>query len=263
MYLTILWQQDPFKAKWTIIARAYSSIRDVVGRANAPLNAFLDVVTPQIGVLGINVYMKMMNWVFETDEAGLPIFKQSATPDLTQFPAYIMHTSMTEKDVVHFCARMGYITPVVARRVAGIDAAVTNATHANQRPQQSLLASAPVLPNALPGTITVKASSQHVSQNPDLGDKIPPGYAAAVSNRAHQVSAAQEIEYQWNGNMADLYHPSEGSIDLANAAGTVSLWDTTNINDANSMQNFIMISGVQDGFLPPFGKFVRLDEVEP
>lgn len=31
-FITILWREDPFHAKWTIVARAYSIIRDRVGK---------------------------------------------------------------------------------------------------------------------------------------------------------------------------------------------------------------------------------------
>jgi hypothetical protein len=48
-FLKRMWNADPFKAKWTIVAKAYSIIRDKVGKAQAPLDVFLQIVCPHIG----------------------------------------------------------------------------------------------------------------------------------------------------------------------------------------------------------------------
>ena len=48
-FLTRMWQADPFHAKWTIAAKAYSVIRDKVGKLRAPLDFFLNIVCPHIG----------------------------------------------------------------------------------------------------------------------------------------------------------------------------------------------------------------------
>jgi hypothetical protein len=51
-YLTILWIEDPFKAKRGILARAYSTIRDQVGKSsNALLDRFLALVCPELGMI--------------------------------------------------------------------------------------------------------------------------------------------------------------------------------------------------------------------
>jgi hypothetical protein len=48
-FVTRMWQKDPFQAKWTLVAKAYSIIRDKVGKAQAPLDTFLEIVCPHIG----------------------------------------------------------------------------------------------------------------------------------------------------------------------------------------------------------------------
>jgi hypothetical protein len=52
-FLTGMWQADPFHAKWTIAAKAYSVIRDKVGKAQAPLDTFLHIVCPLLGKLPV------------------------------------------------------------------------------------------------------------------------------------------------------------------------------------------------------------------
>jgi hypothetical protein len=61
--LTSLWAADPFKPKWAILARAYTSIRNSVGKANAPLLQFLETVGPAIGMLKPEDYLKQMGWI--------------------------------------------------------------------------------------------------------------------------------------------------------------------------------------------------------
>ncbi|KAF2434951.1 mating-type protein MAT alpha 1, partial [Tothia fuscella] len=50
-YLALMWQEDPFKAKWTLVAKAYSIVRDQVGEAFVPLGLFLQIVCPVVGLV--------------------------------------------------------------------------------------------------------------------------------------------------------------------------------------------------------------------
>ena len=52
-----LWQADPTKAKWTILAMAYTEIRDKVGTNRAPLPAFLAITAPLVGLINPNDYV--------------------------------------------------------------------------------------------------------------------------------------------------------------------------------------------------------------
>jgi len=47
------WLRDPFKAKWAIVARANSAIRDKVGKPRAPLDRFLSLVCPALDIIDI------------------------------------------------------------------------------------------------------------------------------------------------------------------------------------------------------------------
>lgn len=135
-----MWQRDPFKAKWTIVARAYSSIRDKVGKNRAQLDRFLTLVCPELGIIDAADYLEMMLWVFEIGANGVMMLEQVAVPDIDSFEDHIKHTIMTEKDVIHFCAQESYITHATAIAIAGPQAVG----------QQGLLATAPVVPATTP-----------------------------------------------------------------------------------------------------------------
>ncbi|OBW63794.1 MAG: Periodic tryptophan protein-like protein 2 [Aureobasidium pullulans] len=61
-FLTRMWQNDPFKAKWSILAKAYSIIRETNSKSDAPLDKFLAVTCPLIGVIPRDDYLRAMGW---------------------------------------------------------------------------------------------------------------------------------------------------------------------------------------------------------
>jgi hypothetical protein len=54
-FMTLMWNADPFHAKWTIVAKAYSVIRDKVGKDQAPLDIFMRKVCEHIGKLFLRI----------------------------------------------------------------------------------------------------------------------------------------------------------------------------------------------------------------
>jgi hypothetical protein len=61
-FLNIIWKEELHGAKWTIIAKAYSTIRDSVGKLNAPLRIFLNIVCPYINVPALPPCL-LMTWL--------------------------------------------------------------------------------------------------------------------------------------------------------------------------------------------------------
>ena len=147
--LKIMWDQDPFKAKWSIIARAYTNIRDQVGKANASIEVFFSIVCPRMGIIGVDDYFARMEWVAETNEGGSVVLFQKSCPDLKTFPSEIMNSNLTEKDVVHFCAFQDYLSPSDALAITGLPTARRGPT-ITQASQQGLLASSPALQSIAP-----------------------------------------------------------------------------------------------------------------
>lgn len=231
-YLTTLWQKDLCKAKWQILARAYSTIRDAVGKENAPLDAFLAIATSEIGILEVDLYLVMMNWISEVTTDGSTSLRQTAVPDLATFPSNLKHVAMTEKDIIHAVAKKNYVSAAVATRIAGPDAG------------QGLLATAPMLS-------VVRRAAPAVAQFSDL--EAPPDFSGAQGGG----NIDSMTSYQWTGSMADLYNPAEGSLDFAHfmMPSSVDAWETTDITNPVSMDNFIdTTQGVFDGYLSPFRK---------
>ena len=70
-----MWEADPFKAKWAILAKAYSIIRDDQGKHNAPLDEFLAINTPVIEIIKSTQYLTTLGWNVALDEEGQTVMQ--------------------------------------------------------------------------------------------------------------------------------------------------------------------------------------------
>ncbi|KAL2065448.1 hypothetical protein VTL71DRAFT_3118 [Oculimacula yallundae] len=170
------------------------------------------------------------------DAEGSLHFSQIAAPDLHGLDQHILHSSMTEKDVVLFCGFAGYIRQSVAKRIVG--------ARSNHRfHQHGLLASAP----------TINASD-NTGNNLDTSSSPPRAVAEECRFEVPSTIPTPAAEnYEWTGSMSDLYHPSEGSIDFDGLLRSYNSnpWETTSIHDPKAFGTFIENGGMQDGFLAP------------
>jgi len=105
--LTRLWQNDPFKAKWSIIAKAYSMIREHKSKDMAPLDMFLELVCPLVGMVGRDNYLAVMGWVIGGVE-GERKMERRFIPEIATFPAELLSTSLSADQVVAHCYQAKY-----------------------------------------------------------------------------------------------------------------------------------------------------------
>ncbi|KAJ5040429.1 uncharacterized protein L3040_006085 [Drepanopeziza brunnea f. sp. 'multigermtubi'] len=229
-YLTVLWKRDSFKAKWTVIAAAYSKIRDAVGKPRAPLDRYLSIVCPQMGIIAVHSYLRILNWTLETTTEGNLLLVQTSSPDLQTLDPHILTSNMTEKDVVDFCGSAGYIPQLVARRIGG--------ANLSQAPQHGLLASTPLGVSSSPNASGGEASTE-----------------VAVDTPQPDLQTIQS--YPWTGSMSDLYHPTEGSMDFDQLLNDpyASAWNTVNIHDPLSLDTLVTNGGLKDGFLASYSRW--------
>jgi hypothetical protein len=80
-HLTTLWREDPFKAKWGILAAAYTMIRASLGKQQCPLDQFLKIVCPDLGMIPEHEYLQKLNWLVEVGEDGGIVLRQSEPPN--------------------------------------------------------------------------------------------------------------------------------------------------------------------------------------
>ncbi|KAI9824678.1 MAG: hypothetical protein M1819_000831 [Sarea resinae] len=108
-FLTYLWQTDPFKAKWSILAKAYSIIRDTNGKAKAPLDMFLALNGPYIGIVKPSDYLSTLGWEIATDENGNRAIVRHTKPDASSFSTQLLTTNLSVQDIIQHSYENGYI----------------------------------------------------------------------------------------------------------------------------------------------------------
>ncbi|OAX78437.1 hypothetical protein ACJ72_07256 [Emergomyces africanus] len=147
--LRLLWTSDPFKAKWAILAKAYSIIRDShAGQVN--LESFLALNGPLIGIVGPNDYLRVMGLQLAvTMDKQFSVNKTNHHAGPTQAD---LTTNLSVDDIVSHCYQAGYVAGVLPRNnnnrgigVAMAVAVLPNHTHYPQSysPRQRNTASPP------------------------------------------------------------------------------------------------------------------------
>lgn len=249
-----MWSRDPFKAKWSIIALAYTTIRNKVGKRRAPLGRFLSLVCPELGIINTTQYCAMMSWDIGRDADGVLKMVQTSVPDVASFDDHIQHSIMTEKDVIHFCAENGYITRSVARILAGDPASPSNDSALSQH---SLLATAPV---TFPPVSTTTASflgqtvnNPRAAATEVLGFDVDELLGPAERSESSNLPTAKP--YEWSNCTGNLYDAEEGSFNFEALGDNyrTSIFDVGEISDPQSFDE-LFSAVVQDGFYHNDGK---------
>lgn len=275
-YLTVLWQQDPFKAKWAIVAKAYSTIRDLVGKNNAPLDAFLTIVTPVIGIIGIDDYLEKMNWEVAIGEEEIVSLKQKSQPQLDSFPSNILHTDMTERDIIQLCCTRNYISAADAATLLPAGSAQGQ----GQAAQQGLLASAPVglhhhLDHLqeeeeedtqwLPPFVSTVLTDPTAAASDVLGFDVTAlldttTTSTGITGAGDSQQANNDQSTEWADTMPDFFDPTAGYIDMENLFkpyySSWDQWDTAEISNPQALDRMLKASGgvVEGAYLNPSGK---------
>lgn len=123
-FLTILWQADPFKAKWSILAKSYSVIRNDQGKANAPLEKFLAINAPLIGIIEPADYLEALSWEVAVDDDGQIVVRRNGD----SIDEQLFITNVSVNDVIRNSYDKGYFTGDLSKvLLANNEAAMTMA----------------------------------------------------------------------------------------------------------------------------------------
>lgn len=140
-FLTFLWQTDPFKAKWSILAKAYSVIRDHEGKEKAPLDGFLSINANFIGIIEPGSYLVMLGWQIAADGDGQIVLRREFEVNVNSLDVHLLTTNASVNDVVRNSYLHGYITgagPAVAPNGHGATLTMATSTQPFPRVEQSV-----------------------------------------------------------------------------------------------------------------------------
>ena len=185
----MLWKADPFKAKWAILAKAFSEIRDVKGKSDALLTEFLDINAAFIRIVEPDRYLGALGWELGVDAEAKMSLRQKHNFDITSIGNDLLTTNVSVADVVENCYQHRYI----AR-----DGAATN-PHGNGQVMVMASSAQPAAPdnqssggNVLENTANGEsiASTNDVNDNSHQGQQVNDGSTTHISNAS---SAAQDL----------------------------------------------------------------------
>ncbi|KAJ2978388.1 hypothetical protein NQ176_g3842 [Zarea fungicola] len=75
-FLTTLWNKDPYRHRWALIAKVYSFVRDELGKTKAPLSSFLVTACSAMDMLHPDEYLRALGWAVEDTEHGTKMLVQ-------------------------------------------------------------------------------------------------------------------------------------------------------------------------------------------
>ena len=179
-----LWRRDPFQAKWSILAKAFSVIRDDKGKKDASLDAYLTISAPFVAIVRPADYLGLMGYQLTVvNNQATMIQRQNF--DINAINPGLLTTPHSVNDVVENCYRQGYITE--NRTDAGPSnshGAMIMATNANPVPMTVHLNPVPVPVQSNPVPLPVHSN---LVPMPAHSNSVP----TPVHSQAEQSSSGE------------------------------------------------------------------------
>jgi hypothetical protein len=104
-----LWEADPNKSLWSLMAKAWSAMRDQLGKANVPLDKFFDIICPRLNLPSPDTYLQDQGWKLDVNSGESPILSRdySVQPSAS-FSAGIGDMPLSVEDITSICQTAGY-----------------------------------------------------------------------------------------------------------------------------------------------------------
>ena len=83
-------------------------IREHTSKDAAPLDTFLSLVCPHIGILSREEYLPMMGWIMG-EASDKEKMQRQFLPEISSFPEHILSTNLSAEQVVAYCYHAKYI----------------------------------------------------------------------------------------------------------------------------------------------------------
>nr|AKE48503.1 MAT1-1-1 [Ustilaginoidea virens]AKE48507.1 MAT1-1-1 [Ustilaginoidea virens] len=108
-FLTTLWNKDPFRNKWALIAKVYSFVRDEIGKDKVSLAYFLGFSCPVMGIVEPHVYLAVLGWSVQGTEGSQRLVQDQATAALGQSQLQNGEFPTTELELLTALVNVGYL----------------------------------------------------------------------------------------------------------------------------------------------------------
>ncbi|KAH9866459.1 hypothetical protein IAQ61_008464 [Plenodomus lingam] len=110
----MIWEVDPNKSLWSLMAKAWSLIRDQIGKNNAPLDEFFAIVCPILNIPSRETYLEYHGWTLTIDKEGAPTLSRNDAFEVTPVRSQATETPLSVDDIINFAKAGGYALGYVA-----------------------------------------------------------------------------------------------------------------------------------------------------
>lgn len=110
----VMWEADPNKSLWSLMTKAWSVIRDQIGKDKAPLDQFFRIICPYLNIPLPETYLDCCGWTLNTDDEGTPTLSREFTPSPGAMSAGIADMAISVEDIINYCQSMGYAQEYVS-----------------------------------------------------------------------------------------------------------------------------------------------------
>jgi hypothetical protein len=101
----IIWEADPNKSLWSLMTKAWSAMRDQIGKDKAPLDEFFRIICPALDMPSPIEYLEMNGWKVGLGKDGGPSLSREK-----DFQSSPVNTDMalSVEDIITYCKSSGY-----------------------------------------------------------------------------------------------------------------------------------------------------------
>ncbi|KAJ8110709.1 hypothetical protein OPT61_g6517 [Boeremia exigua] len=197
----VMWEADPNKSLWSLLTKAWSAIRDQIGKDKAPLHTFLQIMCPYLNIPSPEKYLTAGGWTLTADDDGNPRLSKGPSPSPDTFSARIEGTALSVEDIINHCQSMGYAVNY------NIDSETLSPTFLAQSGDQKSTPVQSTYENRL-----AARNRRRVRRQTTRGNDIVPALQQEIAN-AHGVSNT-DVMYQDN-SVFEQSEPVQFYDDLA------------------------------------------------
>jgi hypothetical protein len=104
--LALLWESDPNKPLWSLMAKAWSCIRDCIGKDRAPLDGFFGIVCLFLKMPTPSMYLELYGWTLTTNQEGGPKLSRDDKIQLVSVSA--ARRPISVEDIIAYAQMNGY-----------------------------------------------------------------------------------------------------------------------------------------------------------
>nr|AAR00958.1 DNA binding protein with alpha box domain [Stemphylium sp. EGS48-089] len=104
----LLWEADPNKSLWSLMTKAWSTIRDQIGKDQAPLDQFFSLICPHLDLPDPTSYLDIHGWILTVDKEGDPTISRNTGSDSASIGAGRADMALSVEDIITYVQSMGY-----------------------------------------------------------------------------------------------------------------------------------------------------------